>query len=70
MLHERLMLARGHGPRAKREHTIHIPYIAENFRGRNFSEFHGFVAIRESFLRKIFLHENLIFHQLAKKFSL
>ena len=27
--------------------------IAENFRGRNFREFHGFVAIREGFFREI-----------------
>ena len=57
----------------------------ETFKGENFHEFRGFVAIRESFLCEIwklgiiwlhqpaicknFLCENLIFHQFVKVFS-
>ena len=60
--------------------------IAGNFWGRKLCEFRSFVAIRESFLCEIwgmaffgaakasnsqkFIHENCIFHQFAKIFSL
>ena len=63
-------------------YTTHKYRIAENFRGRKLSRISRFVAIRESFLREILgrsthrhsnlriLHENCIFHQFAKVFTL
>ena len=60
--------------------------IAGNFRGRNFCQFRGFVAICESFLHEIWGHgilwcakasnlrkfslQKMYFHQFAKVFSL
>ena len=63
-----------------------IPYSGKLFEGENFCEFHGFVAVHESFLREIwgvasfgtakmsnprkFYPQKSYFHQFAKVFSL
>ena len=63
-------------------YTTHKYHIAENFRGRKLSRISWFVAIHESFLHEIWglsthrhgnlriLHENCIFHQFLKVFTL
>ena len=43
--------------------------IARNFKGENFREFRSFVAIRESFLCKIWGH-GLLWHSTSEQFSL
>ena len=54
------------------EATAHRPVQWETFEGENFCEFRGFVAIRESFLRKIW-GRGILWHnkseQSAKVFS-